>query len=303
MNCLTLILNQKWFLHSPFQKFETFRKLLHQKTSHLQYIILVTTLFLSACKKHHQSKTALDKFIQKNETFRYHNFDFDYLSVKSKAKFTTDTESQKLIADIRMKQDSIIWISLRNTTGIEGARILITTDSLFMIDRLNSKFYAYNFRQVSKKINFDIDFDIIQSIIVGNVFVNAASADKLKEKSETYILSDKIKEKIKRYDDPLYVNEKKKYEIDNIINKQSGKLEKTIINDKRSKKELLILYSDFIEVNSQLFPSISLTELTYEINEKRAHLNLELLHSKVTIPESPLSFPFKFGTKKDVEEE
>ncbi|MCS7005314.1 MAG: DUF4292 domain-containing protein [Cytophagales bacterium] len=241
----------------------------------------------------------MNKVVQKGEPFRYQHFDFEYLSLKSKVKFTTNNEQQKLIADIRLKQDSLIWISLRNTTGIEGARILITIDSIFISDRLNNKLYTYHFKQISQKMNFDIDFDILQSIFVGNLFINAASADKLKEKAETFILSDKIKEKIKRYDDPLYINEKKKYEIENVINKSNGKLEKTIINDKKSKKELVIIYSDFIEVAQQLFPSVSLSELTYEHQGNLVHINLELVHSKVTIPEEPLTFPFRFSTKDE----
>ena len=67
-----------------------------------------------------------------------------------------------------MKKDSLIWISVTGV-GFEVARGLITKDSIVFMDKFHKEYFAFNYEQLSKKYNFDLNFALLQSIIIGNL--------------------------------------------------------------------------------------------------------------------------------------
>jgi hypothetical protein len=77
-------------------------------------------------------------------------------------------------AFVRMKKDSAIWISLRGALGIEGFRVLITQDSVKVMNLLkkNVQFRSIAYLQEITDIPFDLA--TLQDLIVGNpVFIDS----------------------------------------------------------------------------------------------------------------------------------
>ena len=70
------------------------------------------------------------------DSMKKNDFDFIYFSAKAKFTLVDDKGSRTANANIRIKHDSAIWISV-SALGIEGLRILATHDSVKIIDRLN----------------------------------------------------------------------------------------------------------------------------------------------------------------------
>ncbi|MBI1193886.1 MAG: DUF4292 domain-containing protein [Bacteroidetes bacterium] len=73
-------------------------------------------------------------------------------------------------AMVRMYRDSLIWISLRKA-GLEGARILITRDSLHILDRTAKTYYPLGFAQLRQQYRIDLGFEALQDLISGNALV------------------------------------------------------------------------------------------------------------------------------------
>jgi hypothetical protein len=54
--------------------------------------------------------------------------------------FKTGQGSNSLAAQIKIQKDSCLWISLQPFLGIEAGRLLLTTDSVFMMNRLGKSY-------------------------------------------------------------------------------------------------------------------------------------------------------------------
>ncbi|KRP09810.1 MAG: hypothetical protein ABR94_12860 [Sphingobacteriales bacterium BACL12 MAG-120802-bin5] len=74
--------------------------------------------------------------------------------------------SQQLVADITMQTDSFIGISVR-VLGLEAARMLVTPDSVKVIDRLNRQYLPRDFAYFEQQFGFPLSFDNLQDLIAG----------------------------------------------------------------------------------------------------------------------------------------
>ena len=101
------------------------------------YFILVLSIFvLGSCK--HQQKIGLSSgkcvLGYKNartltSNLKANEFKFDRLNAKLGIEALIDSISESFTVNLRIKKDSIIWMSI-SKLGIEGGRILITKDSV-----------------------------------------------------------------------------------------------------------------------------------------------------------------------------
>jgi hypothetical protein len=104
---------------------------------------------------------------EENVKFIINESNFSYLKLKSKIDFQSENLSQSFPANVHIKKDSIIWISV--SVGIEAARCIITTDSILFMDRINRKYYGLSIKELSQQFNFDFDFSLLQSLLIGNL--------------------------------------------------------------------------------------------------------------------------------------
>ena len=209
--------------------------------------------------------------------------DFKYLKAKSKIAILKDGKTENVGANIRIKKDSIIWLSI--TWGMVGevARVLVTRDSAF-ISGVNQKtfkreYHKYSFAELSREYNFDLNFNIIQSAIIG---------------------SQPIKKKYKLSKDKGFFLLKQKegrVTIDNYVGEVDRKLKKVMLEDELpTKRKMTLDFENFTTLNQYLFPYTSV--LTLEVqspdDQKFYQTLIQLKHTKVELLEEPLEFPFKF---------
>jgi hypothetical protein len=74
--------------------------------------------------------------------------------------------SMGLGGEARYRKDSIIWMTVKKF-GIEMARVKVTQDSAFMIDRYHSTYSAESLKFVEQKYNLPANFDALQRILLG----------------------------------------------------------------------------------------------------------------------------------------
>jgi len=99
---------------------------------------------------------------------------FTTFNAKVRIDYKSEEESNDATAYIRLKKDSAIWFSLRGPLGIEGFRVLITKDSVKVINLLKKNIQSRSIVFLQKFTGIPLDFPALQDLIVGNpVFIDS----------------------------------------------------------------------------------------------------------------------------------
>jgi len=79
-----------------------------------------------------------------------------------------DGKNYDVNASIRMYRDSAIWISANAVLGIEAMRVLVTKDSVKMLDKLNKVYTARSIDYIQEVTSLPLDLYTLQELIIGN---------------------------------------------------------------------------------------------------------------------------------------
>ncbi|MBP9186957.1 MAG: DUF4292 domain-containing protein [Bacteroidia bacterium] len=99
---------------------------------------------------------------------------FSFFQTRAKAKYKDDTQKIDLDVTLVMEKDQYIWMSVTALLGIEVARVLITKDSVKILDRLHRKCIATDFGYIQRMSNVPLKLHNLQNLIIGNtIFGNS----------------------------------------------------------------------------------------------------------------------------------
>ncbi len=85
-----------------------------------------------------------------------------------------DGKKYDVNANIRMYKDSAIWITANAILGIEAMRVLITKDSVKLLDKINKVYTARSVDYLQDVSSLPLDLYTLQNLIIGNaVFVDS----------------------------------------------------------------------------------------------------------------------------------
>lgn len=234
-------------------------------------IVLGTTTASADSVVVKKDSVLLSEEIPKEEKvfFETKEIDFEKLKIKSKISIKTAKIDQNIPATIHVKKDSVIWISI--AMGLEAARVSINPDSIFLLDRLNRKYYKVSFKELSENFDFDLNFNMIQSLLVGNLPIKIDSIDIYKKLADFNSISQKRNE----------------VEIENRFDLEKSKLFYINATDKKTNTKLNIDYKSFINEDNKLVPTI-ISLLISGKNEAK----IEFEHSKFDFLDRNIRFPF-----------
>jgi hypothetical protein len=212
---------------------------------------------------------------------------FDWLSLKFDASYTEKRKDTDFKGQIRIRKDSIIWLSITPAMGIEMIRMVITNDSVKYINRFEKNYFAGDYKLVSDFLQIHVDFDILQAIILGNDFQfyenNSfrAAIDDLE-----YRLSTQGRRKIKKEAEDA--GTASVILVQNIwLNADSYKITRVDLKEfMKDNRKLEARYEEFIPLENQVYPSV----LRYNILAEDL-LKIRINYNKVTLNE-PMAFPF-----------
>lgn len=237
-------------------------------------LVLVGSILLTSCNR---QVGAI--FGRKSDKLEVVDPEFEYFSAKAKFKYDDGEKGVSATANFRIKKDSIIWLSITPGLGIEVARVLIDTENVFVLDKLNKQYYEYTFEELSKEYDFDFNFKMIQSVILGNL-VEPYKKERV-EKSDNYF---------------SYTASKGVYLFHNFIGAKSMKLEKVKVFDGGTRNTISVNYSDFILVDGQIFPNEISAVIDYEA-ETKPNTEISISYNKMVIEDNPISFPYAVPSK------
>jgi hypothetical protein len=103
--------------------------------------------------------------------------DFTSFSGKIKVNYEGgDGNGSDFTAYIHIRKDSMIWISVNAVLGIEAFRMLITPDSVKILDRLKHVVRLRSVSFLQQEIHLPVDFSSLQDLLIGNpIFLDTAS--------------------------------------------------------------------------------------------------------------------------------
>jgi hypothetical protein len=97
------------------------------------------------------------------------HIDFNTFSAKVKMDYKDSKDrNYDFNAFIRIKKDSIIWVSVIAALGIEAFRVLITPDSVMIQDKLNKTIQYQTVAYLQEITQLPFDFTTLQDLIIGN---------------------------------------------------------------------------------------------------------------------------------------
>ncbi len=112
-----------------------------------------------------------------NEVVQHRTY-YTTFSGRAKSRITMNgKETYDVTANVRIERDKAIWISITALMGIEAGRVLITPDSVKMINRLRSEYFTAPLDSVYSFTGSDLDFSSFQALLTGNVIDQAVSRD------------------------------------------------------------------------------------------------------------------------------
>ena len=260
------------------------------------FFALLGLIMLNAC---HSTKVVEDKAEAKHtavdsvfQLMQEHQFDYKWFSGKFSADYKQGDEKKSFSGQFRIRKDSVIWLSIYAAMNIEVFRIMITPDSIKMLNRLKKTYFSKGVNFINEQFNTDVDFDILQSLLMGVDFAYYET-DKftLAINENRYKLSTMGRGKLKKY--VKTQEDLEKVMVQNMwINPENFKIMKQSIKQVKSpNKKVIATYEDFRPVGDQIFPFSIHFKV---VDEKPVILNMQY---KNIIINQKLSFPFKVPKK------
>ena len=83
---------------------------------------------------------------------------FKWFTARVSANTVIDSKSNSFNANLRIKRDSVIWMSISPGLGIEVARVYITPDSLKFINRINNTYFKGDYRFLNSLLQIESNF-------------------------------------------------------------------------------------------------------------------------------------------------
>lgn len=138
--------------------------------------LLVLLVLLGACGTRkkltiNQSTSNLNTPKLYSEAMAQHDLTFDFLTYKSSGKVSVNGSTFDLTLTVRMQQNEKLWISLQAILGIEVARLLLTKDSLYLVQNQPSRRYeAWDIETASAIFGVPLEVGLAQRILLGQGF-------------------------------------------------------------------------------------------------------------------------------------
>jgi hypothetical protein len=213
---------------------------------------------------------------------------FQTLAARFNATYTEGEVEASISGTLRIRRDSIIWLSFSPAMGIEVMRAAFTRDSVKILDRIQKVAVLKDFRYLRRWVSRPLDLDMIQAMIIGNCLLYSDG-----DHSSVY-----IDRSLYRLDcagaDPVADSVSGQGPAEIIppfqiwLDPENFKVVRTFIKETQGSTQTMdARYLDFKMTGEHMFPS----EATFLVQDGRKRLELSLRYVRIRLNEN-LSFPF-----------
>lgn len=197
--------------------------------------------------------------------------DFKTLSIKASAKYRDENQSQSITADIRMRKDETIFISIR-FLGITMAKALITPTEVKYYEKLNSTYFEGDYAKLSQWLGTELDFKKVQNLLIGQAL------DDLRK--------GRYNESVENGQHKLETNEKGTGKVF-YFEPEKFNIKKEQVSQPAQRRSLEVDYPGFVNHPQMSLPS----KILLEAIQPKGKTNISIEYNSVSFNEE-LSFPY-----------
>lgn len=212
------------------------------------------------------------------KTFELNNLDFYTFSGRAKTKIELDKKIHDVTLNVRIERDEAIWLSVSAILGIEVARVLITPDSVKILNKLQGEYIVKPFAYIYNYTNRDITFETLQDLLMANVSSNLLRAADVQVASAT--------------DEFIVVGIKEQLSYQYRINKENRPFN-FMLQEIGGIQNLEAFYKDYVNTNGYNFPQ----NIALNIVGENVTLKAQLDYNRVSFNENvemPFSVPSRY---------
>jgi hypothetical protein len=204
------------------------------------------------------------------------------------AKVSVDSDinnqTNSFSANLRIKKDSAIWISISPALGIEVARALITPDSLKFINRINGTYFKGDFKYLNELLQIEVNFKMIQAILLGNAYLHYAIEQYISDRENSELVLSTFKKRRIRRDIDVEIPQILTQEV--WFSSIQNKIVRMEMQDYRPVRKFTVNYLQFEKVDDLSMPNKLIITAQADKNVK-----IDLEYSRMTINKE-LNLPF-----------
>jgi len=93
---------------------------------------------------------------------------FEWLTANLDIEAEVNGTSQDLKGQLRMRRDSIVWLSVTATMGMEVLRAKISNDSVWIVNRLEKTYLTEPLDTVSAQLGMPLSLPLVQTLLLDN---------------------------------------------------------------------------------------------------------------------------------------
>ena len=205
------------------------------------------------------------------------NTTFTFLNAKGKAQISMKGNKQGANLALRMRRDSIIWVSA-GLAGIEGVRAVLTRDSVRVMNRLDKTYFSGGYDYLSKLLNVPVSFAQMQALLLGD-YLPAPTGTKPTVATEeagrqrvSYPLADVL--------------------VERLLQAGTGRVQQLKVSDAAAKRNLTVDYTDFQPLDE--LAGLPFAHATFIQAQQAAAgvVTAAINYNKVNTGRERLAFPF-----------
>ena len=204
------------------------------------------------------------------------NTSFIFLSAKGKAQITMKGEKQGANIALRLRRDSIIWVTA-GLLGVEGVRAVLTRDSVRVINKLEKTYFTGGYDYLSKLLNVPVSFAQMQALVLGDYLPAPAGTTPTVTPAEagrqrvTYPLAGVLVERILQ---------------------ATGRVQQLKVSDAATQRNLTVDYTDFKPLEQQADLAFAHATVIQAQQAAAGVVTAALTYTKVNAGRERLAFPF-----------
>jgi hypothetical protein len=215
-------------------------------------------------------------------TLEIQEIDFDYFHGKARMVFKDEKKERDVKANIRIRKDSVIWMNF-SVIGVQGGKALINRDSITVVSTVDKEYFVFDYKEMSSRFNFMINYEAIQAAILGNLISPRSDADKITPGTSFNVLE----------------QQRGSVVVKNYINAATKKLEKVEMLEQNTNNSIIINYGNFQPVADKYYPFDGSVSIFYKTPKGLLSTTIILEYSKAEVGSKELRFPFNIPRKYD----
>lgn len=206
--------------------------------------------------------------------------DFYYFQGKARMVLRDGNKTRDVKTNIRMKKDSVIWMAF-SVIGVQGGKALINHDSITVVNNVDNEYFVFEYDELSERFNFDINYDIVQSAMLGNLLMDRQVTDLVEQLTSVFLLR----------------QQSGTVDVLNYVNAATMKLEKVELKESDTNNSLTIDYNNFQPVGDEIFPYDGTINLLYKTPAGLINTTIIFEYNKAEFADKVLKFPFNIPKK------